>query len=553
MRIILIIKHNYKNMKASDLFVKVLENHGVDTIYWVPGEENLDFLESLKHSKIQLILTRNEQTAVFMAANYGRFTGKIGVALATLGPGATNMVTWVAYATLGGMPVMVITGQKPIKKSKQWQFQIIDVISMMKPITKYAASIVSPSRIPYVLNNAIKLAEEERPWAVAIELPEDIAAELVDEDIIMREKEVIRRPQIDEKMLLRLKKELEAARSPMILVWAWANRKRISKYLTKFIQKYNIPFFTSQMWKGVVDERLSQFIGTAALTSNDYLHNAIDKSDLILSVWYDPIEKPTKVLWTSGTKTIHINFYPTDFDAVYDPYLEVIWDIGNTFWQLTDQIEIKSDEWNFDEIYSITQENNQKIAENISLEDDFNYMMPRRLTRELRESLWEEDILALDNGLYKVWIARNYKAYHPNTLLLDNALATMWAGLSSAMEAKRINPDKKVVGVTGDWGLVMNLWDLETAVRMQLDLVIVILNNNSYGMIKWKQAGAWFWDYGLDFGNPDFVKLADSFWAKGYKVEKKEDFQPTLEKALQAKGVNIIDLDFDYPRDGKIM
>lgn len=553
MRIILIIKHNYKNMKASDLFVKVLENHGVDTIYWVPGEENLDFLESLKHSKIQLILTRNEQTAVFMAANYGRFTGKIGVALATLWPGATNMVTWVAYATLGGMPVMVITGQKPIKKSKQWQFQIIDVISMMKPITKYAASIVSPSRIPYVLNNAIKLAEEERPWAVAIELPEDIATELVDEDIIMREKEVIRRPQIDEKMLLRLKKELEAARSPIILVWAWANRKRISKYLTKFIQKYNIPFFTSQMWKGVVDERLSQFIGTAALTSNDYLHNAIDKSDLILSVWYDPIEKPTKVLWTSGTKTIHINFYPTDFDAVYDPYLEVIWDIGNTFWQLTDQIEIKSDEWNFDEIYSITQENNKKIAENISLEDDFNYMMPRRLTRELRESLWEEDILALDNGLYKVWIARNYKAYHPNTLLLDNALATMWAGLSSAMEAKRINPDKKVVCVTGDWGLVMNLWDLETAVRMQLDLVIVILNNNSYGMIKWKQAGAWFWDYGLDFGNPDFVKLADSFWATGYKVEKKENFQPTLEKALQAKGVNIIDLDFDYPRDGKIM
>jgi len=542
---------NHISMKATDLFIKILENHWVETIYWVPGEENLDFLNSLKDSKIELILTRNEQTAVFMAATYGRFTGKLGVALATLGPGATNMVTGVAYATLGWMPVMVITWQKPIKKSKQWQFQIIDVVSMMKPITKYSTSIVSPDRIPYILNNAFRIAEEERPGAVAIELPEDIAGESVSEEVVITEELKIRRPQIDEKMLEILKTELEKAKKPITLIWAWANRKRISKYLTKFIEKYNIPFFSSQMWKWVVDERLSQYIWTAALTSGDYLHDIIDTADLILSVGYDAIEKPTTVVWTQGTKTIHINFYSTEIDPVYAPYLEVVWDIWNTFWQL-DEIDVDNSSWDFDEMYKINWENRKKIEQNISLEDEHDYMMPRRLSKELREVLWDDDILTLDNGLYKVWLARNYPAYKPNTILLDNAFATMWAWVASAMEACRLNPDKQVVSVTWDGGLVMNLWDLETAVRLWIDLVIVILNNNSYGMIKWKQTWAWFENYWLDFWNPDFVKLAESFWAKWYKVENKEDFKTTIENALKEKWIKIIDLDFDYPIDGDI-
>jgi len=237
-------------MKASDLFVKILEKNWVKTIYWVPGEENLDFLDSLSRSSIELILTRNEQSAVFMASTYWRLTWKIGVAIATLWPGATNMMTWVAYAQLWWMPILVITGQKPIKKSKQWAFQIVDIVAIMKPITKYTTSIISPSRIPYTLNNAIKIAEEERPWAVHIELPEDIAGEEVNkEDIIIEEVVKIRRPWIDEKMLNILIKEIEKAKTPIILIWAGANRKRITKYLTKFIGKYNMPYFTSQMWK----------------------------------------------------------------------------------------------------------------------------------------------------------------------------------------------------------------------------------------------------------------------------------------------------------------
>ncbi len=533
-------------MKASDLFVKSLENEWVEYIFWVPWEENLDLLESIRQSdNIKLILTRNEQTAVFMAANYGRFTGKTWVALATLWPWATNMVTWVAYAQLWWMPVLLITGQKPIRKSKQGQFQIIDVVAMMKPITKSSHTIVSGSRIPSQIRNAFKVAESEKPWAVHLELPEDIASEWVQEWFSPLNIEKIRRPIVDDKTIEILKQKLEKAKSPVILVWAWANRKRITKYLTKFIQDNNIPFFCSQMWKWVVDERISQYLWTAALTENDYIHDAIKKSDLILSIGYDVVEKPTSIIGINGVDTIHINFYHAVIDDVYFPWLEVVWDIANILWQLT-EIKLDNNHWDFSEIYSINESNKKKIEENLSLETE-NIMFPRKLSNDLREVLWDEDILALDNWLYKVWLARNYPAYAPNTILLDNALATMWAWLSTAMSAKMINPDKNVVCVTGDGWLVMNLWDLETAVRLNLDITIVVLNNSSYGMIKWKQEWAWFGDYWLDFGNPDFIKLAESFWAKWYSVVDKKDFKKVLEKTLSEKGIKIIDLAFDYP------
>ena len=542
------LKWKIMKMKASDIFVKILEQKGVKVIYGVPWEENLDLVDSIRKSgKIELILTRNEQTAVFMAATYGRLTGEVGVALATLGPGATNMVTGVAYAQLGGFPVMVITGQKPIKKSKQGLFQIIDVVAMMKPITKFATTVVSASRIPYILENAFKKATSERPGAVHIELPEDIAAEDVENPAeIFAEK--IRRPIVDEKAFMTLKREIEQAKKPIILVGAGANRKRISKYLTKFIQKNNIPFFASQMGKGVVSEDLREYLGTAALTNGDYIHDAIKEADLILSVGYDPIEKPTHLVGEGGTKNIHINFYSADTDAVYYPYLEIIGDIWNIFWQLSEaNIEAHFD---FENIYKIRDEYQKKMAENLKNEDMKNSIMwPRKLVADTRKVLGKSDIVALDNGLYKVWFARNYTTYEPNTLLLDNALATMGAGLASGLEAKRINPDKNVVVITGDGGLVMNLGDLETAVRMKLDLTVVILNNSSYGMIKWKQVGANMPMWGLDFGNPDFVKMAESFGAKGYRVDNKDDYEAVLSKTLNEKGIKIIDLAFDYPQE----
>lgn len=540
-------------MKASDLFVQILEQKWVDTIYGVPGEENLDLLDSIGRSSIKLILTRNEQTAVFMAATYGRFTGRAGVALATLWPWATNMMTGVAYAQLGGMPIIVITGQKPQNRSKQGAFQIIDVVAMMKPVTKYAMSIVSGERIPYILENAFRIAEDEKPGAVHLELPEDIAGEDVPEkySLVDLKTRKIRRPVADYKAIPELIQEIQKAKAPIILIGAGANRKRITTYLTKFIEKYNIPYFTSQMWKWVVAGRQENYLGTAALTSGDYIHDAIACSDLILSVGYDNAEKPTDILGINGIPVININFSASHFDYVYSPYLDVIGDIWNIFWQLCES-EIDSSAWDFTQIYAINEKNKQKIEDNISLEDKIPYMMPRRLAKDLRSCLADEDILTLDNGLYKVWLARNYPARKPNTILLDNALASMGAWYPSAMEAKCLNSDIKVVCVTGDGGLVMNLGDIETAVRMKLDLVIVILNNSSYGMIKWKQASGWFDDYGLDFGEIDYIKLAESFGATGYRVEKKEDFKAILQSAMQEKGVQMIDLLFDYPSDGVI-
>lgn len=539
-------------MKASDLFVNILEQKWVKVIYGVPWEENLDLVDSIRKSwKIELILTRNEQTAVFMAATYWRLTGELWVALATLWPWATNMVTWVAYAQLWWFPIMVITGQKPIKKSKQWLFQIIDVVSMMKPITKYSTSIVSASRIPYILNNAFRIAVSERPGAVAIELPEDIAAEEVENPDLNISNEKIRRPIIDEKAINRLKEELEKAKSPIILIWAWANRKRITKYLWEFIKKYNIPFFSSQMWKWVVSEEFEEYLWTTALTTWDYIHDAIKESDLILSVWYDPIEKPTHLIWTWWTKNIHINFYESNVDAVYNPYLEIVWDIWNTFWQLCEQ-KIDNSNWNFDKIYSLKNEYVKKIEENLKNEISSDKIMwPRQLVQNVRNVLGKNDIVALDNWLYKVWFARNYKTFSPNTLLLDNALATMWAWVASWMEAKRINPDKNVVVITWDWGLVMNLWDLETVVRLWIDLTVVVLNNSSYWMIKWKQVWGNFPMWWLDFWNPDFVKLAESFGWTWYKVSDKNKFKEVLEKAIWDKWLKIIDLDFDYPQEIK--
>ena len=312
------------------------------------------------------------------------------------------------------------------------------------------------------------------------------------------------------------------------------------------IMEYNIPFFSSQMWKWVVDDRLEQSLWTAAVSSGDYIHKIINKSDLILSVWYDVIEKPTNILWVNWIEVVHINFESAIIDNVYFPTLEVIWDIANTFWQLY-VLWINTTKWNFREIYLLNKKNKNKLEINLKNEMNSIVMMPRRFTKELRETLWEKDILTLDNWLYKVWIARNYDTYNPNTVLLDNALATMWAWFASAMTAKMLNKNQKVVCVTWDWGFLMNLWDYETAVRLKLDITIIVLNNSEYWMIKWKQKAAWFVDFWLDFTNPDFVKFAESFKTKWYKVTKASDFKEILKTAINSKWINLIDLKFDYP------
>lgn len=535
-------------MQASDLFIKALENEGVEYIFGVPGEENLDFLNSLKNSSIKLVVTRHEQGAGFMAATYGRLTGKPGVCIATLGPGATNFVTPAAYAQLGGMPMMMITGQKPIKKSKQGRFQIVDIVDLMRPITKFTKQIVNANNIAPLVSECFRLAKEERPGAVHLELPEDIAVEEVADQIF--ESSQSRIPTADEKVIQQAINMIESAKMPLLLIGAGANRKNTSKALTDFVEKTGMPFFNTQMGKGVVDERHHLYMGTAALSDSDFLHCAINRADLIINVGHDVIEKPPFFMEHGGTKVIHINYFPAQIDAVYFPQLNVVGDIDDSIEQLTKKIT-QSTNWDFSYYERITKEVEMHLSK--YAKDERFPILPQRLVNVMRDIIPEDGIVSLDNGIYKIWFARNYKCYQRNTLLLDNALATMGAGLPAAMMAKMIYPNRKVVAVCGDGGFMMNSQELETAVRLKLNLTVIILNDNAYGMIKWKQEGMGFENFGLEYNNPDFVKYAESYGAIGHRPTNDNEVIKTIEHCLSTDGVHLIDLAVDYSLNHSIL
>ena len=528
-------------MRASDLFVRCLENEGVKYVFGIPGEETLDFMDSLRESTIEFIATRHEQAAGFMAATVGRLTGVPGVALATLGPGVTNLVTPVAYAQLGAMPMCVITGQKPIHASKQGHFQIVDAIGMMKPITKHTGTLLSGDRVPAIVRQAFKIAETERPGAVHIELPEDVAREQTSAKPFAVNK--VRRPDANDKAVAAACALIEQAHSPLILVGARANRKRVSKTLLLFTTRTGIPFFNTQMGKGVIPEDHPQCLGTAALTDLDYVHCALYRSDLIINVGHDDIEKPPFLMTEDGPQVIHINFSPAQVDDIYFPQHEVVGDIANALWLLSERIQPQA-HWDFSYSVRVKAFVDQKIGERADA-DGFP-VIPQRVVADVRTALDVEDILTLDNGMYKIWFARNYPALAPNTVLLDNALATMGAGLPSAIAAKLIAPERKVVAICGDGGFMMNSQELETAVRLKLDLVVVLLNDRCFGMIKWKQQNMGLPECGVDYSNPDFVQYADAYGAHGHRVTKTADFLPLLRRCVNEPGVHLIDLPIDY-------
>jgi acetolactate synthase-1/2/3 large subunit len=535
-------------MKASDLFVKALEAEGVEYVFGIPGEENLDLLESLRESSIKLVLTRHEQGAGFMAATYGRLTGKVGVCLSTLGPGATNLVTPAAYAQLGAMPMLMITGQKPIKTSKQGRFQVIDIVDMMRPITKFTNQVVSGDRIPSTVREAFRLASEERPGAVHIELPEDIAAEQTSAPLL--KPSVARRPIAEYKAISSAISMIENAQSPLLLIGAGANRKLTAKMLREFVDKTCIPFVTTQMGKGVLNESDSRFAGNTALSDGDFVHRAIERADLIINVGHDVVEKPPFFMHHNDKKVIHVNFDSAAVDPVYFPQLEVVGDIANSIWQIKEGIT-PQDGWKLDFYKDVHQAYVEHRAE---AEDDNRFpILPERLVRDIRKVMPDNGIVTLDNGIYKIWFARNYPAYHPNTLLLDNALASMGAGLPSAIAAKLVNPDAPVLSVCGDGGFMMNSQEIETAVRLKLDLVVIILRDDAYGMIKWKQANMQFDEFGLDYGNPNFVKYAQSYGAQGWRVDDTDVLIHMVDKCLNTKGVHIIDCPVDYSMNDKTL
>lgn len=536
-------------IKGSDLFVQALENEGVEYIFGVPGEENLDLLESIRRSTIKLIITRHEQGAGFMAATYGRLTGKTGVCLSTLGPGATNFVTAAAYAQLGAMPMMMITGQKPVKKSKQGRFQIVETVPMFIPLTKFAKQIINANTIPSLIREAFRLAEEERPGAVNLELPEDIAEEYTSNRQVFRPTNP-RRPSADIKAVEHAVKMIQEAKRPLLLVGAGANRKRISEALQSFVDTFRIPFFNTQMGKGVVGEFHDLYLGTAALSDTDYVHCAIDRADLVINAGHDVVEKPPFFMEEGGKKVIHINFNSAEVDQVYFPQLEVIGDIATSLEMISERLTAQ-EHWDFNYFMRVREQVMRSIEEDA---DDSGFpLKPQRIVADVRRAMPEDGIIALDNGMYKIWFARNYRAYEENTILLDNALATMGAGLPSAMMAAMLHPDRKVMAIAGDGGFMMNSQEMETAVRLNLNLVVMLLRDDAYGMIKWKQAAGGFPDYGLDLGNPDFVKYAEAYGARGHRIGSAEEFLPTLEKCLDAKGVDLIDVPIDYSENVKVL
>lgn len=536
-------------VKASDLFVKALENEGVSHVFGVPGEENLDFLDALSRSSIRFILTRHEQAAGFMAATYGRLTGKPGVCLATLGPGATNLVTAAAYAQLGAMPLLMITGQKPIKSSKQGRFQIVDVVDMMRPLTKFTRQIVSAGSIPALVREAFRIAQQERPGAVHLELPEDIAAETTDDGHLF-EVSVPQQPECGIATLQSAAEMIRQARHPLLLVGAGANRRNTINALRKFVDATGISSFSTQMGKGVISEADPNFIGTTALSSGDYIHCAIDHADLIINAGHDVVEKPPFFMERGGTKVIHVNFSAAEVDRVYFPQLELVGDIGATFDWLRENITpVPVHEMAY--FQRVRDHVQGHIGENT---DDPRFpMVPQRIVADVRKVMPEDGIIALDNGMYKIWFARNYPALWPNTILLDNALATMGAGLPAAMMASVLNPQKRVMAVCGDGGFMMNSQEMETAVRLGLNMVVLVLRDDAYGMIRWKQAVDGFSDWGLTFGNPDFVVFAESFGATGHRVTQAGEFAPLLDACFVKGGVHLIEVPIDYSENKRVL
>jgi acetolactate synthase-1/2/3 large subunit len=491
--------------KGSDVLVAALENEGVTHIYGVPGEENLDVVEAIRRSSIQLVLTRHEQAAAFMAATYGRLTGKPGVCITTLGPGALNLTTGAAYALLGAMPMIMITGQKGILSSRQARFQVVDIVAAMRPLTKLSRQIVSPKTIPTLVREAFRVAQEERPGPVHLELPEDIAAEEC-EAMALIPPHPIELPVASAEALDRAAAMIIAAERPLVMLGAAASRPRSTSDLAQFVMRTRIPYFTTQMGKGTVPGGTELYMGTAALSERDYVHDAIDRADLIVSIGHDTIEKPPFIMGPRGPKVVHVGYQPANVEQVYFPQAEVIGRHGSSLRLLADRVEGKMP--NAGALLPLREGILKRIADRAT-EDRFT---PQRLVHDIRQVMPPDGIVALDNGMYKIWFARNYRTRVANTLLLDNALATMGAGCLRRWR-RLLYPNRRVMAVCGDGGFMMNSQEMETAVRLKLNLVVLILEDHAYGMIRWKQAVDHFPDFGMTFNNPDFVKYAESYGA----------------------------------------
>lgn len=442
--------------------------------------------------------------------------------------------------------MIMITGQKGILSSRQARFQVVDVVAAMKPLTKLSRQIVSASTIPTLVREAFRVAQEERPGPVHLELPEDIAAEQC-EDLALIPPHPVELPLAAAEAIGRASQLIMAAKRPLLMLGAAASRPRSTSDLAQFVLRTRIPYFTTQMGKGTVPGGTELYMGTAALSERDYVHDAIDGADLIVTIGHDTIEKPPFIMGPRGPEVVHVGYQPANVEQVYFPQTEVIGDIGPSLRLLADRVEGRIP--NAGALLPLREGILNRIAARAT-EDRFT---PQRLVHDIRRVMPSDGIVALDNGMYKIWFARNYRTRVANTLLLDNALATMGAGLPSAMAAAMLYPERRVMAVCGDGGFMMNSQEMETAVRLRLNLVVLVLEDGAYGMIRWKQAVDHFPDFGMTFNNPDFVRYAEAYGARGTRVAEIGQFIPTLEEAFNGGGVHLVVVPIDYSENTRVL
>ncbi|MBD1807999.1 acetolactate synthase large subunit [Microcoleus sp. FACHB-SPT15] len=530
-------------MNTAELLVHCLENEGVEYVFGLPGEENLHVLEALRHSSIQFITTRHEQGAAFMADLYGRLTGKAGVCLSTLGPGATNLMTGVADANLDGAPLVAITGQVGTDRMHIESHQYLDLVAMFAPVTKWNAQIVRPSNTTEIVRKAFKIAQSEKPGAVHIDLPENIAAmPVIGEPLTKDSRE---KTYASFRSLGKAAVAISKAKNPLILVGNGAIRAGAGEELTEFATRMNIPVVNTFMGKGVIPYTHPLALWTVGLQQRDHINCAFDQADLIIAVGYDLIEySPKKWNPQGNIPIIHIGAEPAEIDSSYIPLVEVVGDISDSLSEIMKQADRQG------------KPTPSAVELRGEIREDYEYyandegfpIKPQKLIYDLRQVMGPEDIIISDVGAHKMWIARHYHGERPNTCIISNGFAAMGIALPGAIAAKLVHPERNVVAVTGDGGFMMNCQELETALRVGTPFVTLIFNDGGYGLIEWKQQN----HFGvgesafIKFGNPDFVKFAESMGLKGYRVTSAADLIPTLKTALAQDVPTVIDCPVDY-------
>jgi len=541
-------------MKASDLFVRCLEEEGVERIYGVPGEENADLMISLQDSPIDFILCRHEQAAAFMADAYGRLTGKPGVCLATLGPGATNLVTGVADANMDRAPVVAIIGQGSTARLHKESHQNMDAIAMFEPISKWSRSIGNAKTIPEIIRKAFKLAQAEKPGATVIELPEDLAKEQI--AVEPMPVVVTRRPAADHKAIARAVDVIGEAKSALILAGNGAIRKRASKQLRRLASKTGIAVVNTFMGKGAVSLDDPHCLFTIGMQGKDHIIEAFHKADTIITIGYDLVEYAPS-FWNQGIdkQIVHIDFEPAEIDRDYPVAVDITADVADALWHLNEALNERFE----DRLPLFDIQKRSALRETIhadlwSEENDVSFpMKPQRILADVRKALSPGDILLSDVGAHKMWIARYFQCYEPNGCLISNGFCTMGFALPGAMGATFARPDKRVVAISGDGGFLMNVQDLETLARHNADMVCIVWIDGGYGLIEWKQSNEFDGRHSdLAFNNPDFELLAKAFGIWGKEVRSAEDFAPALEEALAVKGPALLAVPVDYQENRKL-